>query len=375
MDFAKKIEDIRKYTKLNNSSLEKKLNLSNGYISNIEKKGTDNPGKLLVALVKLGISADWFLLDQGDMLLSTNRLTNQLNGITQSNSEKLTSQPAGIVLCNDDRLKNKPNDITQCNTERLKSYPVDISRCNDDRLENKPNDITQCNAERHTSMLENITNEMPRGQQIDMLPGEQSKQQINIQANIEELARQATASKFAEQEEKLETLRQDHESRIAALEQLLKQHGTSLETADSVKEPEPEYSAIYIEENDCIDLPLAENLAAGVPIEALYSGETYPVPSSYLKKNKRYCVAKINGTSMTDAGIQDGAFVLLQYTGQPMNGEIMVVTNDGYTTLKRLHQNKNGSWELRYEDGSNAKIEMIDGNWDVKGLFVRVLSV
>ncbi len=53
----------------------------------------------------------------------------------------------------------------------------------------------------------------------------------------------------------------------------------------------------------------------------------------------------------------------------------MVVTNDGYTTLKRLHQNKNGSWELRYEDGSKRSIRLLDGEWEVKGLFVRVLSV
>jgi SOS-response transcriptional repressor LexA len=43
--------------------------LSNGYISNIEKNGTDNPGKLLVVLNDKGISADWFLTGKGSMFL------------------------------------------------------------------------------------------------------------------------------------------------------------------------------------------------------------------------------------------------------------------------------------------------------------------
>ncbi len=58
---------------------------------------------------------------------------------------------------------------------------------------------------------------------------------------------------------------------------------------------------------------------------------------------------------------------------QPINGVVMVVTNDGYTTLKRLHQDKSGNWELRYEDGSSRSIELATGEWEVKGLFVRVL--
>jgi SOS-response transcriptional repressor LexA len=44
--------------------------LSNGYLANIGKKETDNPGKLLVGLTEQGISSDWFLTGKGEMLLS-----------------------------------------------------------------------------------------------------------------------------------------------------------------------------------------------------------------------------------------------------------------------------------------------------------------
>ncbi|MDR1231136.1 MAG: helix-turn-helix domain-containing protein [Spirochaetaceae bacterium] len=64
------IEKIRTHFGTNHAGLEKILGLSNGYLGNIEKKGTDNPGKLLTALNEKGISADWFITGEGEMLLN-----------------------------------------------------------------------------------------------------------------------------------------------------------------------------------------------------------------------------------------------------------------------------------------------------------------
>jgi SOS-response transcriptional repressor LexA len=66
MVFLKNFEILRNFLNINNSGLEKFLGLSNGYISNIERNGTDNPGKLLVALNEKGISTDWFLTGEGE---------------------------------------------------------------------------------------------------------------------------------------------------------------------------------------------------------------------------------------------------------------------------------------------------------------------
>ena len=138
-----------------------------------------------------------------------------------------------------------------------------------------------------------------------------------------------------------------------------------------VAEPSALYGGGYAD--DTISLPLALNLAAGIPIEACDINETYRVPKKFLKKGHDYCVAKIKGTSMTDAGIADGAFVLLEYTDEPVSGAIMVVKYGNNTTLKRLHERADGIWELLYEDGSGAKIELQEGDWAVKGKMVRVV--
>ncbi|UTC63538.1 peptidase S24 [Treponema sp. OMZ 787] len=214
----------------------------------------------------------------------------------------------------------------------------------------------------------------------------------SVSNSIESLALESTAPRFAELEEKIGEKLNNLQAQIDELKGVVEKKLP--EEADDKRyryTPDPKlrpYSDLYVAEDqssyglkkdfsepeETEDLPLAENLAAGIPIEAFDSGETYPVPKKFLKRGKKYCVAKIKGTSMTEAGITDGSFVLLEYTDTALSGEIMVVKYGDQTTLKRLSQKEDGAWELLYEDGSSAVIPLKDGDWEVKGHYVRVLS-
>lgn len=147
-------------------------------------------------------------------------------------------------------------------------------------------------------------------------------------------------------------------------------------TMPAVKEPVPTYTAYTEEkesETETTRLPLIENLAAGIPREMVDTYETYPVPSAYLKAHKTYFVAKIHGTSMTEAGIADGCHVLLEAKDTPESGDIVIARYENQTTLKRLKQREDGRWELLYEDDSRAKIELIDPDWAIQAKFIRVV--
>ena len=196
-----------------------------------------------------------------------------------------------------------------------------------------------------------------------------------------------TAPQFTAQEKRiqeLETQQQRMQDEISRLMQLYSSKDTRLPLSPSeyrIKdntESETHQSApVYgsdDEDEPTERLPLALNLAAGIPREACDSGDTIAVPSRFLKKGHNYCVAKIAGTSMTEAGIQDGSHVLLEYSNEPKAGAIMVVKYGANTTLKLLHLTEGGTWELRYQDGSGAKVELKDYTWEVQGLFVRVLK-
>ena len=214
----------------------------------------------------------------------------------------------------------------------------------------------------------------------------------SVSNSFESLALESTAPRFAELEEKIGEKLNNLQAQIDELKGAVEKK--QIEEANDKRyryTPDPKlrpYSDLYVAESqssyglkkessepeETEDLPLAENLAAGIPIEAFDSGETYPVPKKFLKRGKKYCVAKIKGTSMTEAGITDGSFVLLEYTDTALSGEIMVVKYGEQTTLKRLSHKEDGSWELLYEDGSGAVIPLKDGDWEVKGHYVRVLG-
>nr|DAF17932.1 MAG TPA: LexA repressor [Caudoviricetes sp.] len=235
-----------------------------------------------------------------------------------------------------------------------------------------------------------------RQETLPIIKSQNNSVKQSVSNSIESLALESTAPRFAELEEKigekLNSLQKDLQAQIDELKGAVEKKLP--EEADDKRyryTPDPKlrpYSDLYVAESqssyglkkdfsepeETEDLPLAENLAAGIPVEAFDSGETYPVPKKFLKRGKKYCVAKIKGTSMTEAGITDGSFVLLEYTDTALSGEIMVVKYGEQTTLKRLFQKEDGSWELLYEDGSGAVIPLKDGDWEVKGHYVRVVN-
>ena len=208
---------------------------------------------------------------------------------------------------------------------------------------------------------------------------------LEFEKAVDNLINTNTDPKFAKHDSRLNSIEESlkkHDEAIKALQQVkLDRH-----SAEIIEDKAPEYTAVkaktvlpdteddYIEE-EYIDLPLAVNLAAGVPIEATDTGDTYPVPLRLIPKKpgSQYCAAQIAGTSMTESGINDGDYVLLEYFDEPINNEFMVVKYGSETTLKLLRRNKRGGWELWYQDGSGQKIALQDGDWEVKGKFICVL--
>jgi len=112
--------------------------------------------------------------------------------------------------------------------------------------------------------------------------------------------------------------------------------------------------------NDVIEVPLHGRIAAGLPIEALESDRTLPVPAALLGPGDHYAL-EVSGDSMIEAGIFDGDFALVKRTETARDGEIVVaLVRNEEATLKYLHR-ENGMIRLdpanrsyppqRYEEG------------------------
>ncbi|MFN3424663.1 MAG: transcriptional repressor LexA [Novosphingobium meiothermophilum] len=92
--------------------------------------------------------------------------------------------------------------------------------------------------------------------------------------------------------------------------------------------------------NDIIELPLHGKIAAGVPIEALETTATLPVPAALLGAGEHYAL-EVSGDSMIEAGIFDGDYALVRKTDVARDGEIVVALVRGEeATLKFLHREK-----------------------------------
>ena len=407
MKFNERIADIRKYLNLSNAGLEKKLLLSNGYISNIEKNGTDNPGKLLIALSKIGISTDWFLTGQGvPFIVSSHAITAQeaTNLALEAIAKKNTTILNDMEMQEEDTI-NKTSKETNAATSNPPSrlHPVQSfyikESLNPSVHEADQEGTTHCN---------NLKSQLHFAQFFHSKEPAATPVKEAVSGSIEALAREAIAPALTAIEEKIadtastlathttqsETVLAAHTQQLneisAALRKLQELSGqplkdmihahTPLYTAAprirTVTELEPTYTARTEEDDEELPttrLPLIENLAAGVPREPVDTYETYPVPTSYLKAHKTYFVAKIHGTSMTEAGIADGCHVLLEAKDIPESGDIVIARYENQTTLKRLKQRDDGRWELLYEDGSRAKIELIDPDWAIQAKFIRVV--
>ena len=91
--------------------------------------------------------------------------------------------------------------------------------------------------------------------------------------------------------------------------------------------------------NNIVELPIVGRIAAGLPIEAIESGESsFHVPRVLTKGSDSF-ILEIKGDSMIDAGINDGDFAIIKKQSTANNGDIAVaLTNENEATLKRFRK-------------------------------------
>ena len=85
-----------------------------------------------------------------------------------------------------------------------------------------------------------------------------------------------------------------------------------------------------------VDLPLLGYVAAGAPIEAVETDDSFVVPEQLLGRGSSF-VLRVKGDSMIDDGICDGDYIVVEKRDRAANGETVVALVDGEATVKRFH--------------------------------------
>jgi repressor LexA len=121
-----------------------------------------------------------------------------------------------------------------------------------------------------------------------------------------------------------------------------------------------------------VDLPLLGYVAAGVPIEAVASSETFAVPEDFVGRRDTY-VLRVRGNSMIDEQICDGDFVIVEDRKTAQNGETVVALLSGSdVTLKKLYR-ENGRVRLQPANPTMPPIFVDPDQLQVQGVVVGVM--
>lgn len=113
--------------------------------------------------------------------------------------------------------------------------------------------------------------------------------------------------------------------------------------------------AVSFKKTSSINIPLIGTVTAGQPIFAYENYEDYySFPANSFKGSELFML-NVQGTSMIDAGIQDGDKIIVRKQDSAENGDIVVALIDDSATVKRFYK-KDGYFVLHPENESLADI-------------------
>lgn len=105
-----------------------------------------------------------------------------------------------------------------------------------------------------------------------------------------------------------------------------------------------------------IQVPILGSVTAGEPMLAIENVEDFfPLPISFVETDEEVFMLTIQGTSMIDAGIYDGDYVLVKKQNTADNGDIVVALLEDEATVKRFYK-ENGHFRLQPENSSMQPI-------------------
>ncbi len=156
------------------------------------------------------------------------------------------------------------------------------------------------------------------------------------------------------------------------------EHLSNLERKGYIKRSYNESRAIEILPSECfpraVELPLLGAVAAGVPIEAMSSGETLCVPEEFVRRGGNHYALKVRGNSMIDAHISDGDFVVVNERQRADNGEtVIALLNGNSATVKKYYRERDGRIRLQPANETMAPMYLHENDVAIQGIVVGVL--
>jgi len=123
-----------------------------------------------------------------------------------------------------------------------------------------------------------------------------------------------------------------------------------------------------------VSVPLAGNISAGRPIEAVQGGEEIGIPRDLARHPNTFAL-RVRGESMRDEQIHDGDFVVLEKRDHARDGEVVVALIDGRdATLKTLRKER-GRIRLQPANPAITPIYVRPADLRIQGVVTGLIRV
>ncbi len=153
-------------------------------------------------------------------------------------------------------------------------------------------------------------------------------------------------------------------------------HLTNLEKKGAIRRQWNYSRAIELVSQDgnsgAVELPMLGYVAAGRPIEAIESADTFAVPEQFVRRGHTF-VLRVRGDSMIEDGICDGDYIVVEERTSPENGETVVALINGEATVKRFQRDKGGRVRLLPANAALQPILVKDKDLSIRGVVVAVM--
>jgi len=123
-----------------------------------------------------------------------------------------------------------------------------------------------------------------------------------------------------------------------------------------------------------VPVPLAGNISAGHPIEAVQEGEKIEIPRELARHRKTFAL-RVRGDSMRDEQIHDGDFVVLEERDHASDGDVVVALIDGRDATLKTFRKERGRIRLQPANPSVAPIYVRPADLRIQGVVTGLIRV
>ena len=115
---------------------------------------------------------------------------------------------------------------------------------------------------------------------------------------------------------------------------------------------------------EMVDVPVIGKITAGAPILAVENvTDTFPIPIDFVGNSESFMLT-VRGTSMIEAGILDGDYILVKKQNTANNGEIVVALIEDEATVKTFYKESD---HIRLQPENSTMDPIIVPNCEILG--------